>query len=37
MDSTIKEYLKEYYCFLCITLMNLDKPIGILQKLGDTQ
>ena len=27
MDSTIKEYLKEYYCFLWITPMNLDKPM----------
>ena len=27
MDSTIKEYLKEYYCFLWIIPMNLDKPM----------
>ena len=27
MDSTIKEYIKEYYQFLWITPMNLDKPM----------
>ena len=27
MDSTIKEYIKEYYRFLWITPMNLDKPM----------
>ena len=27
MDSTIKEYIKEYYRFLRITPMNLDKPM----------